>query len=1000
MYSLRKVFVFALALTIFGCQQEAQYALKKAESNGYAYEYATSDPLKTRIYTLKNGLKVYLSQYKDEPRLQTQIAVKAGGKNDPADNTGLAHYLEHIMFKGTADFGTLDWQKEKPLLDSIEYMFSAYGKLSDQEQRNEMYKQIDKVSFEASKYAIPNEYDKMIASIGAKGTNAYTSEDRTVYINDIPANQVENWLQIEANRFKLIVPRLFHTELEAVYEEKNRSLDNDYWKTYEALYEAMFTKHPYGTQTVIGTIDHLKNPSITAIKDYFEKYYRPNNVAICLSGDLDYDKTIALIDKYFADWQPNEDLPVFEKTVEDPIAAPVVKEIKGPDAEWVNIGFRFDGRNNLREFDLLTLCDMILANSQAGLIDINLKQQQKVLSPGSYVNEMNDYSIHTFTGRPREGQTLDEVKDLLLEQIELLKKGEFEDWLIGATINDLKKDRIRNSQDNWSRSNDMVMAFTNNIPWNEYIAQVDRLRAYTKEDIVKFANEHYGNNYAIVYKRSGKDETIQKVTKPAITKVNLNKETKSPFHEAIAGKEVEKLQPVFVDYEKDIRTLKMNKDVEVLYTRNNENELYTLFYLADVGSNNDPKINVAIEYLQYLGTDEMTAEDVKKEFYKLGANIGVSASQDQTYVYLEGLSETMDESIALFEKLLANPKADEEALKKMVDGIFKKREDAKKNKGTIMFGGLMNYGLYGANSPFTNVLSNKQLRELRPEELIGLIRDFTKTEHRVLYFGPKAEDELLASLNKNHILPETLKPTPAPVKFTMQDATTPQVYWADYDMVQAEVMFLSKGEEFDKSRVPMSRLFNEYFGSSMGSPIFQELREAQGLAYAAFAYHGSAPKLGDNDMFYAYIGTQADKQPEAMTAMLGLLQNFPRSDNGFEIAKKSLLNQIESERITKTAILFNYESAKKRGLNYDIRKDIYEQAQKSTLDDVEKFQSEYLKNTNYNVVLIGSKDKINFKELQKYGKVQQLTLDEIFGYEKEQRIDMEAEPKAMPVQNQ
>src|SRR5690606_34023475 len=155
-YSLRKVFVFALALTIFGCQQEAQYALKKAESNGYAYEYATSDPLKTRIYTLKNGLKVYLSQYKDEPRLQTQIAVKAGGKNDPADNTGLAHYLEHIMFKGTADFGTLDWQKENPLLDSIEYMFSAYGKLSDQEQRNEMYKQIDKVSFEASKYAIPN----------------------------------------------------------------------------------------------------------------------------------------------------------------------------------------------------------------------------------------------------------------------------------------------------------------------------------------------------------------------------------------------------------------------------------------------------------------------------------------------------------------------------------------------------------------------------------------------------------------------------------------------------------------------------------------------------------------------------------------------------------------------------------------------------------------------------------------------------------------------------
>src|SRR5690606_122156 len=237
------------------------------------------------------------------PRLQTQIAVKAGGKNDPANNTGLAHYLEHIMFKGTSDFGTLDWKSEQPLLDSIERLFTAYGQLQDPEERTAMYNQIDKVSFEASKFAIPNEYDKMVSEIGARGTNAYTTEDRTVYINDIPANQLENWLEIEANRFRMIVPRLLHTELEAVYEEKHRSLDNDYWKTYENLYRSMFSKHPYGTQTVIGTIDHLKNPSITAIKEYFDTYYRPNNVAICLSGDLDYGKTIALIDKYFGAWE-------------------------------------------------------------------------------------------------------------------------------------------------------------------------------------------------------------------------------------------------------------------------------------------------------------------------------------------------------------------------------------------------------------------------------------------------------------------------------------------------------------------------------------------------------------------------------------------------------------------------------------------------------------------------------------------------------------------------
>lgn len=983
-----KFFTVLVWVVLVACQKESGFERKTAESNGFTYEYVPDDPLNVRIYTLKNGLKVYLSQYKAEPRVQTQIAVKAGGKNDPADNTGLAHYLEHIMFKGTADFGTLNWEKETLYLDSIERMFTHYASLTDSIKRNDYYKLIDKVSNEASKYAIANEYDKMVSEIGARGTNAYTTEDRTVYINDIPANQLENWAQIEGNRFKKIVPRLFHTELEAVYEEKNRSLDNDYWKTYETLYKAIFPKHQYGTQTVIGTIDHLKNPSITAIKNYFNTYYRPNNVAICLSGDLDYDKTIALIDKAFGDWQPTDQIKPWTPTEEAPITEPIIKDVYGPDAEWVNLGFRFKGRNS-DHYSLLRLTDMILANSKAGLIDINLKQQQKVLEPSSYVDNLNDYSIHTFTGRPREGQRLEDVKDLLLEQINLLKKGQFEDWLIDAVINDLKMNRIRSSEQNWSRSNDLVMAFTNNIPWETYIGETESLRKFTKEDIVKFANEHYGNNYVAVYKRTGKDPNALKVSKPSITKVTLNKENKSTFHENLAKNKVDKLQPLFLDYDKDIRKLKMNKEVEVLYTPNTENQLFSLYYLSDVGSNNDPTTSVAVEYLQYLGTDEMSAEDVKKEFYKLGCSYGVHAARDQTYIYLEGLSENMDKSIALFEELLANPKADEEALTKMIDGIFKKREDSKKDKWAIMFSGLINYGLYGAQSPFTNVLSNKDLRALKPENLIPIIKDFTKTQHRVLYYGPKPEQELLATLNQYHVLPETLKPVPTAIEFKMQEVKEPAVYWANYDMVQEEIMFLFKGNEFDKSRIPISRMFNEYFGGNMSSPVFQELREAQGLAYAAFAYYGTAEKPTDNDMFYAYIGTQADKQPESMKAMLGLLKDFPKSQNGFEVARNSILNQIESERITKSNILFNYETAKRKGLTYDIRKDIYNEVQKFTLDDVAKFQQDYLKGKNFNVVLIGNKDKINFKELKQYGKVKELTLDEIFGYEKVQKIDIE-----------
>ncbi len=413
--------------------------------------------MKTRVYTLDNGLKVYLSHYDDAPRIQVYITVKAGGKNDPAENTGLAHYLEHMMFKGNNKFGTLNFDEESIMLDSIESMFNYYATLTDEDERRAYYTKIDEYSNETAKLAIPNEYDKMISLIGGKGLNAYTTEDRTVYTVDIPSNELGRFLEIKGSRFRQIVNRLFHTELEAVYEEKNRSLDVDGWKVYENLHKLIFNKHPYGTQTVIGTIDHLKNPSITKIKNYFNAFYKPNNVAICMSGDLDYMETIKLIDQHFGSWKRNNELPVWNKIVEDPITNPRAVEVYGPDAEFLNMAFRFDGTSS-DEYIKVQLIDMILNNSEAGLIDLNLKQKQTVLNAGSYVDNMNDYSLHTIFGNAKQQQTLEEVRDLILEQIELLKAGEFDGWLLDAVITDFKKSKMTSLESNRSRANSMVMA--------------------------------------------------------------------------------------------------------------------------------------------------------------------------------------------------------------------------------------------------------------------------------------------------------------------------------------------------------------------------------------------------------------------------------------------------------------------------------------------------------------------------------------------------------------
>src|SRR5690606_20209624 len=726
------IFPAFLMVLLLGCRKpERAYQTKTAESNGYTYEYVTNDPMGVRIYTLKNGLKVYLSDYKIAPRIQTCRAVRAGGKNDPADNTGLAHYLEHMMFKGTSDFGTLDWEKERVLLDSIESMFQHYRTLTNPAERKSYYRLIDQVSNEASRYAIPNEYDRMVSALGAQGTNAYTTEDRTVYINDIPANQLENWLRIESNRFRMIVNRLFHTELEAVYEEKNRTLDNDYWKSYEALYSGIFSAHPYGVQTVIGTIDHLKNPSITAIREYFGKYYVPNNVALCLGGDLDYDRTIALIDKYFGSWEPNTSLSRPNWPEEAPLEKPVEKEVIGPFEEWIYMGFRFDGFMS-EDYRKLKLVDMLLANSEAGLIDINLKQKQRVLDATSFVDAMEDYSVHIFQGTPREGQSLEEVRDLILEQIELIKQGEFEDWLLEAVINHFRKYAIQQRQNNYSRANQLVLAFTNDVPWIEMVKEVDDMRKITREELIRFANEHYKDNYVVVYKRTGKDPNARQVEKPEITKVTRNRAARSQFQEQLPASEPEPIQPVVVDYEKDDSRLQMNKRSEVLYKKNEENELFILDYLAETGTNNDPRRQVAVQYLEYLGTDSLSAEDFRKELYRLGCSFNVFVSPDQTYVMLTGLADNMAPAMSLFEQLLNNPHGDAEALANMVDGMLKSREDNKKNKYTILYDAMLNYGMYGPRSPFTNVLSNAELRALTPDDLLPIIKGLSTTEHKVL----------------------------------------------------------------------------------------------------------------------------------------------------------------------------------------------------------------------------------------------------------------------------
>lgn len=979
---MKKSLVILLLLSglVFQLKAQIKAPAKTGTSKDgrYSYQYWDGDPLGLRIYTLKNGLKVFTSVNKTEPTVMTFIPVRAGSKHDPADATGLAHYLEHMLFKGTDQYGSSNYAEESRQLSVIEGLYEKYNKTRDEKLRKQIYHEIDSVSLLASRYAIANEYDKMVSSIGAKNTNAFTSVEQTVYMNKIPANQLERWLMIEGERFRNPVMRLFHTELEAVYEEKNISLDNDQNKVYETLFAELFRNHTYGTQTTIGTVEHLKNPSLIRIREYLSKYYVPNNMAICLAGDLNPDSTVAMVDKYLGSWQ-SKPVPAFSFKPEVPRTAPVEKTVKGPDAGSVTIGFRLPGVGS-PDYPALKMVDMILANSSAGLIDLNLVKKQRVLQGYSALEGMQDYSVEIFFAVPRDGQTLQDAKNLLLEQLEKVKKGEFPEDLLPAIVNNEQITEIRQYENSESRAYAMIEAFTTGQDWASFMSVNEKMAKLTKADVMRVANQYFGNDYVIVYKEIGKDDNVVKVEKPEITPVEVNRDIKSPFHEKLLSMQAGKVEPLFLDYKKDIQILSGAK-IPVHYLKNTENQLFTIYYILDMGSNTDPKLALAVKYLEYLGTDKMSAEDISRKFYSLGCDFGVSADEDQVYVYLTGVDKSFAEGLALFEELLANVKPDEDAYREMVSGILKERADQKLDKRTIMFQGLLNYGLYGARNPFTNILPEAELAGTAPVELTDLVRRLNTYEHRVLYYGPRESSLLVADLNKLHKTPVALSPTPKSDGFVMSPTNENKVLFVHYDMVQAEMIWLNRSNEtYDPVKAPVISLYNEYFGGGMGSVVFQTIRESKALAYSTFSAFRSPEKKEDYFYNLAYVGTQADKLPQAKGAMMELLEEMPASDVLFESAKDALRNKIASERIVRTGILMNFEAARLRGLDYDIRRDVYSRIKDIRLEDLKRFHQEEIKGRPRTLLVMGSREKVDMNELKKYGEVREVSLEEIFGY--------------------
>ncbi|PIK20864.1 M16 family metallopeptidase [Prevotella intermedia] len=943
------------------------------------YESVPNDPMKTRIYTLDNGLKVYISVNKEKPRIQTYIAVRTGSRNDPAETTGLAHYLEHIMFKGTDKVGTSNYEAERPYLKQIEKLYEEYRHMTDPAKRKVWYHKIDSVSQIAAQYNIPNEYDKLMAAIGSQGTNAYTSNDVTCYVENIPSNEIESWAKVQGDRFQNMVIRGFHTELEAVYEEYNMGLTSDGRKLFTALMAKLFPNHPYGTQTTIGRGEHLKNPSITNIMNYYHRYYVPNNIAICMSGDLNPEQTVAIIEKYFGNWKRSETLSAPQYGAQPKFTAPVDTTVVGLEAEMLYLGWRADKGNSL-QCDTLDIIGELLSNGSAGLYDLNLNRTMKVQSAGAGFSELTDYSMFIAMGIPKKGQTLQEVRDLLLAEIEKLKKGDFSDDLLPSVINNYKRSYYTSLDNNKFRAKAFVDAFINNVDWKQEVDKLNRISKMTKAEIVSFANRFFDNGYAAVYKVQGTDTTIQKVDKPKITPIPTNNDKHSAFLQEIVKHQVEPIKPVFVDFKKDLTKSTTKKGWPILYKQNTQDDLFTLYLEIPFGKESDLLPGYAKMYIDYLGTDKMTNAQIKQELYKLACDYDIGQTDDETYFKLTGLNENLPKALALINDVIDNAKVDKEAYAAAVDLLIKSQKDKKADQKSN-FRALQDYGMYGAYNSTRNILSEEQLKNMDPQKLLNSLKGLKNYKQTVLYYGPSSLKDIDNLLSKTFKTAKKFTPLPKEKRYTLQATPKNEILIAPYDAKNIYmVQFHNENKEWNPNDAAKIAVFNEYFGGGMNAIVFQEMREARALAYSASASYRTPSRLGDKEYFNTYIITQNDKMMDCVAQFNELLNNVPVRQANFDLAKQNLLKSFASARTTKFSILSAYMAAQKMGLDYSLSEKIYKDLPSVTLNDIINFEKTNMANKTFKYLILGDEKELDMKALEKIAPIKRVTTEEIFGY--------------------
>lgn len=935
--------------------------------------------LEVKEHKLKNGLTVWLNEDHSQPKVFGAVVVKAGAKDCP--DTGIAHYFEHMMFKGTDKIGTVDYDAEKTLLDSIALKYDELAATEDEAARFQIQKEINELSIRSSDYVIPNEFNRLISKYGGSGLNAATSYDATIYFNTFSPQYMSQWAEINSERLLNPVFRLFQSELETVYEEKNMYGDFIGGPVMDRLLARYFAPHPYA-YPIIGSTKNLKNPRLTEMRKFFEEYYVASNMGLILSGDFDTEAVLPVLEKTFSRIRPGEApkhdivaLPPFKGKEKMKIKFPV------PLVKAMGMGFRGVPANHEDQVALAVAINMLNNANGTGFLD-KLMVDRKIMASMAMNESMNEAGILAVAVIPKlMFQTYGGAEKLVWKEINRVKEGDFSDEIFNSLKQEQRRQYASNLENIDSRARIMMSLYSQGKSWEDYLQEVSGIDALTKEDVVRVARKYFSENYLCVTKTTGKYPK-DNLTKPDFSPiVPKNSEASSEYAKQLEQLPVQEVKPRFIDFQKDVETVSLTPLATLYATANPVTDIFTLNLVYQVGTLEQPKLMHLANYLQFLGTDSLSFHEFRTRLQVLGSTISFDATDKQFFMRITGFDKHFKETVQLAGDFIRHVKADDKQIRQVINDA-KVTEKAFFESSDNIANALLEKVKYGEQSRFLTKLSLSEVKKLKGKELLDAFVQVRQTECDLLYCGTLPVAQVREEIEASLPLKEITVAVNAPYHRDAKKYDKPTVYFMDMPTASQSIVYgYAKGEVTDDAwSRHAARLFSVYFGGDMSSLMFQEIREFRSLAYRVSGRYILPPhKLeGNAGEFVTMLSTQSDKTLDALGIMNSLIHEMPEKEERISTVKQSIVNQVNNDFPSFREVPEKVAGFRRNGFDCDPSEALLSGISDMDMKDIIRFYRHNVRLKPVVYIIVGNSRRIDMKQLETYGNVIRLRKKDIY----------------------